>query len=200
MEAGNIMTGSTVRPQPENVISGALLALLALPVGVIVLALISSIGFVASIVGYLIAFAAVWLYRRGSGGVISRVGAWVITGVVVLTLLVGIWVSLVVTYAGGVGHLGLIGDARFWPLFNEHFSDLVGENVLFIILVLAFGVLGSFRVLGRAFATARLHESGATAYGNPTTLPPAPTTYHDDIDAAPTGSADDKTKPPTSGT
>jgi hypothetical protein len=193
------MTGSTTHHQPENVISGALLALLALPVGVIVLALISSIGFVASIVGYLIAFAAVWLYRRGSGGVISRVGAWVITGVVVLTLLVGIWVSLVVTAVGGLGNLGLIGDARFWPLFNEHFSDLVGGSALFIILVLAFGVLGSFRVLGRAFATARLHESAATAPGNSTTLPPAPTTYHDDIDAAPTGSADDKTKPPTAG-
>jgi hypothetical protein len=194
------MTGSvTPQPQPENVVSGALLALLALPLGVIVLALLSSIGFVASIVGFLVAFAAVWLYRRGSGGVISRVGAWVVTGVVLLTLLVGIWVSLVVSAAGGLGSLGVLSDARFWPLFNEHFGELVGESGLFILLVLAFGVLGSFRVLRRAFATARQTPGPANLTGQSTTLPPAPTTYHDDIDSAPTGSADDKTAPPTTG-
>jgi hypothetical protein len=191
---------TAVRPQgqPENVLAGGLLAVLALPVGVVVLALISSIGFIASIVGYLVAFSAVWLYRRGSGGIISRVGAWVVTGIVVLTLLIGIWVSLVLGAAGGLGELGVLSNPRFWSLFNEDFPSLVGGNILFIALILVFGALGSFRVLGRAFATARQTPNPSNITGLSTTLPPAPQTYHDDIDAPPTGSADDKTAPPTS--
>jgi hypothetical protein len=65
--------------------------------------------------------------------------------------------------------------------------------------VFAFGALGAFRILGRAFATARQTAAPANLTGQSTTLPPAPATYHDDIDAPPTGSADDKTAPPTAG-
>ncbi len=193
------MTASTTQPQPENVIGGALLALLAIPVGVIALTLLWSIGFIASIVGFLVAFSAFWLYRRGSGGTISRVGAWTITAIVVFTLAFGLWVAMVVDFSGGLGKLGNVGAADFWPQFNDHFGDLVGENVLSIVLVFAFGALGAFRILGRAFATARQTAAPANLTGQSTTLPPAPATYHDDIDAPPTGSADDKTAPPTAG-
>jgi hypothetical protein len=177
---------------PENVLSGALFAVIALPLGVVVIALLSSINFVASIAGYV-------LYRRGSGGVISRVGAWTITGIVLVTLLVGIWVSLVVSFAGGLGHLGNLNDPTFWSQFGTQFPTLVNQNVLFILLIVVFGALGSFRILGRAFATARQSAPPANLTGQFTSLPPAPTTYHDDIDAPPTGSADDKTTPPSAG-
>jgi hypothetical protein len=195
------MTAPISQPQaqPENVLGGAILSLLAIPVGVIALTLLWSIGFVASIVGFLVAFAAFWLYRRGSGGAISRSGAWIITGVVVFTIAFGLWVAMVVGFAGGLGHLGNLGLAGFWPQFNDHFGDLLSENVLSILLVFVFGALGAFRILGRAFATARQTASPANLTGQSATLPPAPATYHDDIDAAPTGSADDKTAPPTTG-
>src|ERR1700709_533680 len=100
------MTGSMTAspPRPENAIGVALVALRALPVGVIALPLLWSIGFIASIVGFLVAFSAVWLYRRGSGGVISQVGAWLITAIVVFTLAFGLWVAMVVDYAPGLGH------------------------------------------------------------------------------------------------
>lgn len=191
------MSASTTQPQPENVIGGALLALLAIPVGVIALTLLWSIGFIASIVGFLVAFSAFWLYRRGSGGVISRVGAWTITAIVVFTLAFGLWCAMVVDYAHGVGSLSNIGLADFWPQFNHDFPDNVNTNLLSIVLVFAFGALGAFRILGRAFATARQTASPANLTGQSTTLPPAPATYHDDIDAPPTGSADDKTAPPS---
>jgi hypothetical protein len=193
------MTAPRPQGQPENVLSGALLALLAVPVGVVILALLSSIGFVASIVGFLVAFAAVWLYRRGSGGAISRVGAWVVTGIVLVTLLLGVWVSLVVAFADGLGHLGDIGLPGFWPQFNQNLPDDISANGLFIVLILVFGALGSFRILGRAFATARQTQNPANLTGQSTTLPAAPQVYHDDIDAPPTGSADDKTTPPAAG-
>ena len=189
------------RPQalPENVIAGAMFALLALPVGVVVVALLSSINFVASIAGYLIAFLAVWLYRRGSGGVISRVGAWTITAIVLVTVLVGIWVSLYVGSLGGLGHLGDIGNPVAMTNFNQNFSALVSQNILFIALILVFAALGSFRILGRAFATAHQTPNPANLTGQSVSLPTAPQVYHDDIDAPPTGSADDKTPPPTTG-
>jgi hypothetical protein len=195
------MTGSITPTQPrsENVIGGALLALLAIPVGVVALTLLWSIGFVASIVGFLVAFSAVWLYRRGSGGVISRVGAWTVTLIVVVALALGLWVALVVEFANGIGHLGNLGYPDFWPQFNAHFPDILKADVLSVVLVFVFGALGSFRVLGRAFSVARQTAAPANLTGQPTTLPAAPTTYHDDIDAAPTGSADDKTVPPSTG-
>lgn len=195
------MTAPTTQPhaQPENVIGGGLFALLAIPVGVIALTLLWSIGFIASIVGFLVAFSAVWLYLRGSGGVISRVGAWLVTAIVVFALAFGLWVAMVVDYAHGLGHLSNIGLGDFWAQFNADFSDNVNSSILSIILVFVFGALGAFRTLGRAFATARQTDAPANLTGQPTTLPPAPATYHDDIDAAPTGSADDKTTPPSTG-
>src|ERR1700710_877110 len=121
---------TSTRPQSpvENVRGGGLFALLAIPLGVIILTLISSIGFVASIVGFVVAFCAVWLYRRGSGGIISRTGAWVGTIIVLATLLLGIWVSEVVEFARGIGHLGNIGDPTFWPQFNDRFPSLIGQD------------------------------------------------------------------------
>jgi hypothetical protein len=193
------MTAPRPAAPEENVISGGLFALLALPVGVVVVTLLSSIGFVASIVGYLVAIAAVWLYRRGSGGAISRVGAWTVTGIVVLTLLIGIWLSMVVTFAGGLGKLSNIGIPQFWTQFGEAFPANVNSNILFIALVLVFGLLGAFRTLGRAFAVARQTPGPVGLTAQSSTLPAAPSTYHDDIDASPTGSADDRTAPPNTG-
>lgn len=197
------MTTSQPTAQTENVLGGALLALLAVPVGVVVLALLSSIGFIASIVGFLVAFSAVWLYRRGSGGFISRTGAWIVTVIVLGTLVLGIWVDLVVTFAHGLGHLSNIGAEGFWPQFNKDLPGNLSDNILFIVLILAFGALGAFRTIGRAFAIARATpQTAATGSGSPTGTGPSTTgttTYRNDVDAPPTGSADDRTTPPTAG-
>lgn len=193
---------TTVRPQSpiENVLGGGLLALLAIPVGVIILTLIASIGVFASIVGFIIAFSSVWLYRRGSGGIISRTGAWIVTAIVLVTLLLGIWVTEVVGFARGIGHLGNIGLPEFWPQFNHEFPSLLGQDALFIVLVLVFGAVGAFRTLGRAFATTRVITRPDTAYGSPDGPSSiGTTTYQNDVDGAPTGSIDDKTTPPTTG-
>jgi hypothetical protein len=190
------MTGTQSRGSTENVIGGTLFSLLAVPLGVVILVLLSSIGFVASIVGYVVAFCAVWLYRRGSGGVISRVGAWAVTAVVFGTLILGIWISMVVTYARGIGHLSNLGLPGFWPQFGADFSANVKADLPFIALVLLFGLIGSFRTLRRAFMTARVTGNQPTALGQ-VPFGSAPRPYVNDIDAAPTGSADDKTPPPT---
>jgi hypothetical protein len=208
------MTANPPVAQPantnEDVIKGGLFALVAIPLGVILLVLLSSIGFIASIVGFVVAAAAVWLYRRGSGGFISRSGAFVVTGVVVVALLIGIWISIAIDFAGGLGHLGLLGQSEFWDQYWANFGKLVGEEGLFVPLVIVFGALGAFQTLRRAFAIARQPRTQEQIFGQqpptPYTSAPGttastiqPTSYQNDVDGPPSASVDDKTPPPTPG-
>lgn len=191
----------------QRLLAGSLLALLIIPVGVIIFTLISSIGFVASITGFVIAFGAVWLFGKGAGGIITRAGAAVITGIVVLTLLLGFYVSMVSDFANAVakletdqghpmGALDVLSHPNFWPTFNSNFGTQFSANALFFALALVFGLLGSFRILRRAFVTSVPGNSTAATFG---TAPVAQAAvYMNDVDGAPTASADEKTPPPAS--
>ena len=192
-----------IGPTPtERVGRGALLALLIIPVGVVVFLLISSIGFVASIVSFGVAIGAFWLYQRGAGGVVSRAGAWVVLAIVVVTTVLGIFASLVWDFAAAVASdpqvkaAGLNGwdvfnRSAFWPAFGDNFGYQLSHEALFVILAFVFAALGAFRVLRRAFLTTSTRPAQ--------TAPPVQQTYRNDVDAPPTGSADDKTTPPTNG-
>jgi hypothetical protein len=193
------MTYTQQQPPVENVVAGSILALVIIPVGAALIAVISNIGFFASFVSFLFALGAVALYRIGSGGVISRTGAWIITAIVVATTLLGIWLSLVVGFAGGLGKLSNIGLDGFWPEFNADLPKILNQELIFLVLTVLFAAFGSFRTLRNAFRTAHVtrrpdyfpkvqpSESGTIGH----------TVYQNDVDAPPTGSADDKTLPPT---
>jgi hypothetical protein len=195
---------TTLRPQgsTENVGRGAGFALLAIPVGIILLVLVASIGFVSALVGLAIALSAVWLYRKGSGGVVSRTGAIVVTVIVLVSLLVGYFASLVVIYSHGLGHLNYIGIPGFWTAFFTDFPANFQTNLLNFGLTLLFGVGGAIRILIRAFSVAPARNSPADRFGSgpdasaPTTAVEA-STYLDDVGGAATASADEKTPPPT---
>ncbi|HEY4267997.1 MAG TPA: hypothetical protein VGM94_07400 [Galbitalea sp.] len=183
----------------ENVPAGALLSLVAIPLGVILLVLLSSVGIVASLVGFAVAFAGLWLYRRGSGGIISRTGAWVVTAAVIVSLVLGLLASFFVQVIGGLGHLDRINDPAYTKYFGDNLPAILQQESLTIVLVIAFGALGSFRILGRAFRTTR-EQAGQPPQGPGATTPASTAlpTYRNDLDGAPSGSADDKTPPPTS--
>jgi hypothetical protein len=132
-----------------------------------------SIGFVASIVAFGIAFAAVWLYRKGSGGLVTRAGAWVITIIVIATLLIAFWLGMVVDYAGGPSHLSLLGNPVFWNYFRADFGKILQQNFFGLLLAVAFAVFGIFRTLRNAFATARATEAAAATFGAETIEPQA---------------------------
>ncbi len=66
---------------------GTLLALLIIPAGIIAWVVLWQFGLIASIVALGIAIGALWLYRIGSGGRISRTGAIRVTIITVVTLL-----------------------------------------------------------------------------------------------------------------
>ena len=63
----------------ENVQRGVIFALIVLPLGIVAWDILWSVGFVASIVAFGVAWAAVRLYRIGSGGRITRSGAIAVT-------------------------------------------------------------------------------------------------------------------------
>jgi hypothetical protein len=186
----------------ENVVRGALLALLVLPVGVAVWVAVQSFGIVIGIVAFGISFGAYWLYQRGAGGVISRAGAWVVTAIVVVTLVLSIIGGMMADFAlgiskqVGVGAWDVFFNSAFLGQFGEHFGELFAANLTFYLIAIAIAAYGAYGSLRRVFRSTSSGRPATAAY------PPAssgPVTYRNDVDAAPTGSADDKTPPPASG-
>jgi hypothetical protein len=70
----------------ENFQRGVIFALIVLPLGILAWDVLWSVGFVASIVAFGVAWGAVRLYRIGSGGRITRNGAIAVTAITVVTL------------------------------------------------------------------------------------------------------------------
>lgn len=145
---------------PENFVRGTLLALLAIPAGVIVFVLVWNLGFVSAIVGFAVAFAASFLYRFGSGGRVSVRGAIVVTAITVGTLVLAFLIAIA-SDISQIRHESLLES-----LFGPYLLPAVGANGLSVVLAIVFGVLGCFSVLRTAFQQARTDAA-------PPTLPPA---------------------------
>lgn len=143
----------------ENVGRGALLALVALPVGVAAWVLIWQLGFIASIVAFAIALLAVFLYRRGSGGVVGRAGAFTIVGIVAVTLVLaffGGYASDLIPYyteATGLSAVSAVTDPVFWDAYGAMMSDpsVSGAIARDAAMAFGFGALGCFGVLRAVF-------------------------------------------------
>jgi hypothetical protein len=148
---------------PENLVRGLLLSLLAIPAGILVFVLIWNLGFIASIVGFGVAFAAFFLYRLGSGGRVSMRGAIVIALVTVVTLVLAFIAAEVFTVAGEIARvndvpvtevlttpelLGFVVNVLTSP---EVAGALAGDAVM----TLLFGAIGCFAVLRGAFREAK---------------------------------------------
>jgi hypothetical protein len=170
------VTFESTAPQPatpeaprEDVVRGALFALLAIPVGVIVWLLIWSIGFIASLVAFGVAVAALWLYRVGTRGAVSLVGALVVTAITAVTLLLAFFAGIVldgvrsVSDATGLGWVEVVTAPEFWELFWGVLPDALPDYSLDFLIALGFGALGCFTVLRSAFAQAKQGTEPAVA-------------------------------------
>lgn len=164
---------------PENVGRGTLFALIAVPVGVAVWVAIWSIGFVAAIVSFGVAAAAVFLYRKGSGGRVGGAGVAVVGLIVLGTLVIAFYVGLVVDYARyaaedlGMSFFDVLNHPAFWPSFNADLPALLNANILNIVLSLGLGVLGAFSVLRAAFKS--MGEGTLPTMAAPSVTPAEPT-------------------------
>lgn len=176
----------------ERVGRGALAALVVIPVGVLAWVVVWSLGYIAAIVGAVVAFGAFWLYVRGAGR-ISRVGALVVLGITVVTLLLAFFAGIVLDVArgfgegSGLGTWGAFTHDQFWPSFWELFPDILPEYKGDFAWAIGFGALGSFATLRTAFAAA----SGGTPAGTVAagTVPAAGTPAADAPVLAPEGAA-----------
>lgn len=167
----------------ENIGRGALLALLTVPAGVAVWVLVWGMGFIASIVGFGVAFLALRLYVWGAGR-ISRAGALVVLAVTVVTLLLAFFGGIVYDAALGLGQLGGMSTWQafthpgFWPTFSTLLPEALPEYLPDFGLASAFGALGAFTTLRSAFAVAEAATPPAfpapAASGEPGASAPAP--------------------------
>jgi hypothetical protein len=150
------MLDSVVTPV-ENVARGAVFALLVVPAGIAVWLVLWKFGFIASIVAFGVVWAAVQLYVRGSGGAISRAGAFVILGLVVVTLLLSFLAGMVYDVASEVGKAsslstwGTLTHDGFWTFFWDVFPDALDTYKGSFAFAAAFGALGAFRTLRSVF-------------------------------------------------
>ncbi len=168
----------------ENVQRGVILALVALPLGVVAWDVLWGFGFVASIVSFGIAYLAARLYRFGSGGRVSRSGAIAIATITIGTLIIafisGFAVELVGEYSRitGASIPESLVSSRFWTIV---FAAMTApQSLISLLLAAAFGALGCFGILRGAFrqsaAQAGVGAEPAATVPVPPAAPTAPAT------------------------
>lgn len=155
----------------EDVNRGTVVALLALPVGVILWVLVWSLGFIVSIITFGVAYLAMFLYRLGSGGTIGRAGAVRVAIITLVTLALAIFAGLVADVAigigsvTGVGPVEALGNPAFGEVFTSYITDPESGLLLNLGLAIGFGLLGCFGILRSAFSAT---AEPAPAFGAPT--------------------------------
>ncbi len=139
----------------ERTIRGILLSLVVIPVGVVAWVLLWNAGFIASIVSFGVAFAAVWLYRVGSSRArVTRLAFWSLIGVIAVTVflsfLAGIFADVVT--ATGVTWNEALTNPAFWATYWDNiFNNPTMWNAYApqLLLALAFAALGCFGTIRR---------------------------------------------------
>ena len=199
------MTSYTTPVPEENVTRGTLLALLVIPLGVIVWTIIWNVGFIASIVSFGVAVLAVFLYRRGSGGTISRGGAIRVILIVIVTVALSLFVGVVSEVAialgdvAGISPIDALTAPQFWPVFNQILAepDVQKELLPAIGLGILFAALGCFSTLRRAFKGTAAQQAAATDTATAWTRPVDPTAVVPPVTPAETTDPTDPAAPRT---
>ncbi|MBF4461927.1 MULTISPECIES: hypothetical protein [unclassified Rathayibacter] len=146
-------------PTP-HIARGVALALLVLPAGVLVWLALWQAGFVASIVGFGVAFGAGWLYRKGAPGPLDRRGVAAIVTIIIVTMVVSIVAGVVADTLTGIAPGAIarvVTSSHYWSWFfgtvlrDPQFLATNGTSLLFAVL---FTVLGTFRTIRRLVRSA----------------------------------------------
>ena len=145
----------------ENFQRGLIFALVVLPVGIVAWDILWSVGFVVSIVAFGVAWAAVRLYRIGSGGRITRTGAIAVTAITIATLVLAYVSGFVVDALVKLG--ASVTEALAYPPFWGYVGQAMTAPSALVSLLLAavFGALGCVSVLRGAFRLSRAPQDVA---------------------------------------
>jgi len=154
----------------ENVARGTLFSLLVIPLGIVAWVAIWNLGWIAGIVAYAIAVGALFFYRFGSGGIVSRTGAVRILLVTLATVLLALFATVVsdavidLSQQSGASVLETFTAPEFWPIFQAGIAD--AEVISYYAPQLAIGLglalLGCFSTLRGVF-----REAGAAPAAEP---------------------------------
>lgn len=164
-------TNQTSTQPAENVGKGLLLASLAIPVGIILWVILWRAGYMASLVSFVIAFLAVWLYKKGAGTT-SRKSAPFLFALIILGILLSFLGGMVsdaldfLTQGDGSSDaLGVLLAPEFWSFFGENIftnSALWESYSTDILIALGFGALGSFTILKDLFISKPAQNANIT--------------------------------------
>jgi hypothetical protein len=173
----------------ENFARGTVFALAVIPLGIVAWVLLWNVGFIASIVGFAVAWAAVRLYLLGSGGLVSRNGAIRISIITIGTLLLAILGGLVsdvipiYSRVANVSWIEALFSANFWTVFQQVQGRPGGlsDELPSILIGIGLGALGCYSILRNAFratskpkvATETLAPPIPTPEATPTAIPGA---------------------------
>ena len=168
-------------PAPEDVNRGTVVALLAIPVGIIVFVLIWSIGFIASAVTLGVAYLARFLYVLGSGGGISRLGAIRVAIITIVTVILSVVAGLISDVALGISQVTDLSpiEALTSSRFSEVFTAYLTEPELqyspwpSVLIALAFGAIGCFSLLRATLRGSSAPSTTAQGLWQTPTTPPA---------------------------
>lgn len=160
---------------PENLPRGLILALLAIPAGVLVYMIIWNLGYIAGIVGFLVAFGAYFLYRFGSGGRVSIKGGIIIAAITLVTLVLAFILGEVWDYvAQASAQTGIsVQDILSTPGLGGYIvSDLTAPEYVGTLLgngglTFLFGLLGCAGVLFNIFRQAKAAQPVASPFQTP---------------------------------
>jgi hypothetical protein len=138
----------------DHAVRGALLAALAIPITVLVFAILGSLGWIAGIVAALVPVLAAWFYRLGSGHPLGRSGLpafFLITGVGVL---LSVFTGLVSAFRMSVQAPAPLLSWLFWDEFLRSFGAGTAFEMVWLptVVGLVLGGVGAIGVL-RAMAT-----------------------------------------------
>lgn len=136
-------------PRTEKVLPGLLLALLAIPIGIVLWVIIWNFGYVSLIVGFLVAGLSVFLYKKGSGGPTGLAGIVVIAIITLVTVLLGFIAGLASDYARmhGLNLLSGLGNSELWSGFSRSFPTLFKANLPYFGIAVLAGLIGVGTIL-----------------------------------------------------
>jgi hypothetical protein len=162
---------STSPQAAVNETRGVLFSLVIIPAGIIVWGILWNFGFIASIVGWGVALGAMYLYRRGTGGRLTKASAILITVITVVTLCLAFFGGIVLdglqgfSQASGISPFALFFNSQFWSSLFGILGEpgVLGSYTPDFLFALLFGALGCFQVIRSAFREAKAVTPGVGA-------------------------------------
>ncbi len=149
------MAKSTVKP---NYLKGALFSLGGPVVGTILWVIVWEMGFIASLVSFVMAWLTVWLYKKGAGS-LDRKALYIILPVILFGVVLSLFASFVADAVNflmsdtlkGVGAMTILKSSEFWAYIKDnlfHNADLLGSykgDVFFSVVLAALGAYGTVK-------------------------------------------------------